>query len=304
MSDIPLEYFLPLPQANTEGDIVDIRHLPVETAQTLHAFRISDEQLEQLRAQHLEHMCLLHEQVLERYNRAKKKVQIRVRKARSRQAKYPDNLERQQKRLDKVETFIRLRTKAYQHQEQNACNWFPPYYKDGKFDVEALGRTLRSQLHDLIPSFVEEISWINQDGTVTPSPHTVKRNTKDLKKDEDFRALVMDLYEAFFYWCPPQRKEAEVFAEKLSPLQHAMRLRYNTAAENLAVAIINHVVPTLHYTPNDLRYIYPRDKLTKKQRLSVATPAQRSHIRTNTPSEDLKEIRRKTNQAALLGPIG
>ena len=94
MSDIPLEYFLPLPQANSDGEIVDIRHLPGETAHALHALQISDEQLKAIGEKHLKHMRLLHEQVLERYNRAKQKVQIRVRKARSRQADYPDNLER------------------------------------------------------------------------------------------------------------------------------------------------------------------------------------------------------------------
>ncbi len=125
-SKIPLEYFLPLLKANSDGEIVGERKLSGETAHALHALQISDEQLKAIREKHLKNMRLLHEQVLERYNRVKQKVQIRVRKARSRQADYPDNLEKQQKRLDKLEKFFRLRTEAYQNQEQEACNWFPP----------------------------------------------------------------------------------------------------------------------------------------------------------------------------------
>jgi len=300
-SKIPLEYFLPLLKANSDGEIVGARKLPTQTAHALHALQISEEQLKELQVQHLEHMRLLHEHKFKDDQLTKKKSQTRVRKARSRQADYPDNLEKQQKRSEQLDAHVQLHTKAYPIQEQQAQHWVPPFYKNGRFDVEALGQTLRSQLPGLIPSVVSEIAWADQNGQFIPAPSTPKLSLKKLKKDENFRALVMDLYEAFFYWCPPQRKEAEVFAKKLSPLQHAMRLRYNTAAEDFTVAVINHAVSNVRYTTSDLRYIYPRERLTEKQRRPLPKPKQ---FPTNTPSEDLEEIRRKTYEASLLGPIG
>lgn len=45
MSDLPLEFYMQLPQANAHGEIVDPRHLPEETAHALFALQISDEQL-------------------------------------------------------------------------------------------------------------------------------------------------------------------------------------------------------------------------------------------------------------------
>ena len=304
MADLPLEYFLPLPQTNTDGEIIGERTLSPEIAQALDALRISEELLAELRARHLQGLRLQHKELLTRYKRTKNKVQACLRKARSRQTVYPDNVEKQQKRLDKLKGHIGLRTKAYQTQEQQAQGWFPLYYNDGRFNAGALGLTLRRYLPGLIPSFVEEVAWSDQNGKFHPSPSTPKLSPEELKQNPIFRDLATHLYEALLYWCPRQRREAKVFAERLSPLHHAWKVGYNTQAEELTVAVLKHAVPTLRYTPSDLRYLIPPVKLSMEQRLPEPPSEQQPHIPTNEPSEDLKKIRQNAYQKSLFDPFG